>query len=131
MIRRAYDRADKDEIFAALLLHLWEPALALIEEEVTRVDRPVTERILAFVERLTAHVDERPYLLRLDALAKEVIERNMILPALMPHKEAFLASLGIVGERIEEALGLQAGLLTRMHAMTRGLWQSFGDPCRD
>ncbi|MGI4745554.1 MAG: TetR family transcriptional regulator [Janthinobacterium lividum] len=122
----------KEEIFAALLLHLWEPALAALEEEFMRTDRPVPVRVEAFVLRFVAYVDERPFLLRLDALAKEVIERNMSVSALIAHKEAFLASIEVVSARLENALMLQPGrgfkLLTRTHAMMRGLWQSFGDP---
>jgi AcrR family transcriptional regulator len=122
----------KEEIFAALLLHLWEPALAALEEELTRVDQPVPVRVEAFVTRFVAYVDERPFLLRLDALAKEVIERNMSAPALTAHKEAILTSIKHVSANIEDALTLDPGrgfqLLTRTHAMMRGLWQSFGDP---
>jgi AcrR family transcriptional regulator len=76
----------KEEIFAALLLHLWGPALAALEKELTRPDLPVPVRVEAFVTRFVAYVDERPFLLRLDALAKEVIERNMSVPALIAHK---------------------------------------------
>ena len=122
----------KEEIFAALLLHLWEPALAALKEELTRADRPVPARVEAFVARFVAYVDERPILLRLDALAKEVIERNMSAPALIAHKKAFLTSIEDVSASIEEALTLHPGrgfqLLTRSHALMRGLWQSFGDP---
>lgn len=122
----------KEEIFAALLLDLWTPALAAVEEELTRSDQPVPARVEAFVVRFVAYVDERPFLVRLDALAKEGIERNMSIPALIAHKEAFLTSLNRVSDRIEDALMLPPGrgfaLLTRTHAMMRGLWQSFGDP---
>jgi hypothetical protein len=56
----------------------------------------------------------------------------MSVPALFAHKEAFLRSMEVVSTRVESALALQPGrgfqLLTRTHAMTRGLWQSFGDP---
>ena len=89
-------------------------------------------RVEAFVTRFVAYVDERPFLLRLDALAKEVIERNMSAPALTAHKEAILTSIKHVSANIEDALTLDPGrgfqLLTRTHAMMRGLWQSFGDP---
>jgi AcrR family transcriptional regulator len=122
----------KEEIFAALLLHLWKPALAMLEEELTRTNRPVVTRVEAFVTRFVNYVETRPQLLRLDALAKEVIERNMSVPALIAHKEAFLGSIEATSICIEDALKLQPGrgfqLLTRTHAMTRGLWQSFGDP---
>jgi len=122
----------KEEIFAALLIHLWKPALAALEEELTRADQSATDRVKAFVTRFVAYVDERPSLLRLDGLAKEVIERNMSVPALVAHKEAFLSSIEAVSVRIEHALTLHPGrgfqLVTRTHAMMRGLWQSFGDP---
>jgi AcrR family transcriptional regulator len=122
----------KEEIFAALLRHLWEPVLVALDEEFTRWDRRIPARVETFVTRFVAYVDERPHLLRLDALAKEVIERNMSLPALTAHKEAFLTMIEAAGGRLENALSLRPGrgfqLLTRTHAMTRGLWQSFGDP---
>lgn len=122
----------KEEIFAALLIHLWEPALAMLQQELARTDRPVSRRIEAFVIWFADYVEERSWLLRLDAIAKEVIERNMSVPALVAHKEAFLKSLDAASTHIENTLGLRPGrgfqLLTRMHAMTRGLWQSFGDP---
>jgi AcrR family transcriptional regulator len=122
----------KEEIFAALLLHLWQPALAMLEEEIVRADRPVAARVEAFVTRFVNYVEERPSLLRLDALSKEVIERNMSLPALITHKEAFLERIEAGASRIEDALKLQPGrgfqLVTRTHAMARGLWQSFGGP---
>ena len=122
----------KEEIFAALLLRLWEPAFAALEDELMRDDQPLPTRVDAFVGRLVAYLDERPFLLRLDALAKEVIERNMSLPALIAHKEASIVSIERVGARIEDALMLSPGrgfqLLTRSHALMRGLWQSFGDP---
>jgi AcrR family transcriptional regulator len=122
----------KEEIFAALLLHLWGPALATLSEEFTRTDRSVPERVEAFVLRFVAYVDERPFLLRLDALAKEGIERNMSQPALTAHKAAALADIERVSAHLEAALELAPGrgfqLLTRTHAMMRGLWQAFGDP---
>jgi AcrR family transcriptional regulator len=122
----------KEEIFAALLLHLWEPALAALEEEFTRTECAVADRVEAFVRRFVAYVEERPYLLRLDALAKEGIDRNMSLPALIAHKEAFLGSIERASVRIEAGLALPSGrgfqLVTRTHALMRGLWQSFGDP---
>jgi AcrR family transcriptional regulator len=122
----------KEEIFAALLLHLWGPALAALTEEFARTEREVSERVEAFVVRFVAYVEERPFLLRLDALAKEGIERNMSQAALTAHKAASLSDVERAGEHLEMALKLSPGrgfqLLTRTHAMMRGLWQSFGDP---
>jgi len=125
----------KEEIFAALLLHLWGPALATLVEEFVRTYRGVPDRVDAFVVRLVAYVDERPFLLRLDALAKEGIERNMSQPSLTAHKAVTLADIERVSARLEAALELAPGrgfqLLTRTHAMMRGLWQAFGDPLPD
>lgn len=125
----------KEEIFAALLLRLWGPALATFVEEFMRTDRSVPERVDAFVVRFVAYVEERPFLLRLDALAKEGIERNMSQASLAAHKAAALADVERVSAHLEATLGLAPGrgfqLLTRTHAMMRGLWQAFGDPLLD
>lgn len=122
----------KEEIFAALLLHLWDPAFSMLVDELTRTDRVVADRIEKFVTGFVSYVDERPFLLRLDAVAKEVIERNMSVNALIAYKEAFGRSIEAVGIQIEAALDLPRGkgfqLVTRSHALMRGLWQSFGDP---
>jgi hypothetical protein len=101
-------------------------------EEFSRTDRSVAERVEAFVVRFVTYVEKRPFLLRLDALAKEGIERNMSPRALDAHKAAALADIERISAHLETALQLVPGrgfqLLTRTHAMMRGLWQAFGDP---
>lgn len=121
----------KEEIFAALLLERWLPALQILEEEFTRSELVLVRRIEAFISRFVDYVRAVPALLRLDALSKEVLERNMSQAALAAHKEAILKDIDRIGKTLENTLGLPPGrgfkLLTRTHAMTRGLWQSFGD----
>ena len=125
----------KEEIFAALLLERWLPFLQILEEEFSRSELTLIQRIEAFVSRFVEYVRSFPALLRLDALSKEVLERNMSQTALVAHKDAALKYLDRAGRTLENALALQPGrgfkLLTRTHAMTRGLWQSFGDPVSD
>jgi AcrR family transcriptional regulator len=121
----------KEEIFAALLLERWLPVLQILEEEFTRPELALIERIDTFISRFVEYVRSFPSLLRLDALSKEVLERNMSQTALLAHKGVFLKYLDRAGKTLENALALEPGrgfkLLTRTHAMTRGLWQSFGD----
>lgn len=123
--------ATKEEILAALLHQLWEPMLAAFEEELACTDRPLGDRSAAFADRFARYCDEHRHLLRLDAIAKEVIERNMTPAALMAHKAGLHASLMETAACLEDALMLPEGrgyrILTRTHALMRGLWQSFGD----
>ncbi len=125
----------KEEIFAALLLERWFPALQILEEEFTRSELALNQRIEAFISRFVEYMRSFPTLLRLDALSKEVLERNMSQTALAAHKDASLKFLDRAGKTLESALRLQPGrgfkLLTRTHALTRGLWQSFGDTVLD
>lgn len=125
----------KEEIFAALLLERWLPVLHILEEEFSRSELTLTQRIESFITRFVEHVRSFPALLRLDALSKEVLERKMSRMALLAHKDAALNYLDRAGKTLEHALALQPGrgfeLLTRTHAMTRGLWHSFGDPVLD
>lgn len=125
----------KEEIFAALLLERWLPALRIFEEEFTCSEAPVVQRIKGSISRFVEYVSSLPILLRLDALSKEVLERNMSQAALAAHKDSILRDVDRTGKTLERALSLQPGrgfkLLTRTHAMTRGLWQSFGDTVAD
>jgi AcrR family transcriptional regulator len=125
----------KEEIFAALLLERWLPALRILEEEFTYSEASLARRIEGSISRFVEYVSSLPILLRLDALSKEVLERNMSQAALAAHKNSILRDIDRIGKTIELALSLQPGrgfkLLTRTHAMTRGLWQSFGDTASD
>jgi AcrR family transcriptional regulator len=125
----------KEEIFAALLLERWLPALRILEEEFTLPEASVAQRIDASISRFVEYVSSLPVLLRLDALSKEVLERNMSQAALAAHRDTILRDINRIGETLERELTLQPGrgfkLLTRTHAMTRGLWQSFGDKVVD
>lgn len=125
----------KEEIFAAQLLEAWSPALAILGEEMARTERSLGAQLDAFVTRFVRYVDAHPSLLRLDGLCKEVLERNMTVAALGAHKIAFLDRINQASSGLEASLSLPAGrgfqLLTRCHALTRGLWQSFGDPVGD
>jgi len=84
----------------------------------------VTRLITSFVDYLESH----PELLRLDALGAGVLEKNMDAEALMRYRRDFTIHLVRAGDSIDRALLLSPGqgvrILTRTHALARGLWQS-------
>ncbi len=119
----------KEEIFAAVLLQKWggvmEESQALLQT--TKGTRAV--KVGAFLTALVAHLEDRPEILRLDALGYGVLERNMSREVLTAHKAEFMMRLKTTGSAIDVALRLPEGrgiqLLMRTYALTRGLWQSF------
>ncbi len=119
----------KEEIFASLLLEEWGAVMKQCRQafESTRGARRV--KIDAFLSSLVAHLDSHPGLLRLDALAYSVLERNMPHEALAAHKAEYLSRMSDTGRVIDAALKLPEGrglqLLMRTYAMTSGLWQSY------
>lgn len=124
----------KEEIFAAVLLKGWNRVLDALEYCFGDT-RPAPEAIAAFLARFVALLDETPGLMRLDALGHGVLESRMTSDALLDFKTAFRGRLEQAGRLLERELALPAGrgfqLLTRSHALARGIWQSFGTPPDD
>ena len=119
----------KEEIFAALLLEGWTNVMEEAQRlfHATRGSR--TAKVDAFLSALVIHLEDHPELLRLDALAYGVLEKNMLHDALTAHKTAYMQRLEQTGSVIDAALQLRQGrgvqLLTRTYALTKGLWQSY------
>ncbi len=119
----------KEEIFAALLLEGW----GLVMEEAQRIFAATkggrAAKVNAFLTALVAHLEHSPGLLRLDALAYAVLEKNMLHAALTAYKADYMRRLEQTGISIDTALRLKKGrgvqLLMRTYALTRGLWQSY------
>ena len=117
----------KEDIFTALLMEGWGTVmdgmlLALRNSGSRRV------KVQGLLEAYTAHLQQHPELLRLDALSRSILEKNYGSEALCAWKLALtkrFISLGTVADRVlhlPEGRGLQ--LLMRTYALTRGLWQS-------
>ncbi len=117
----------KEEIYTALLLESWsgllqEASIAFREAKGRR-----SEKVSAFIERYSRHLEKHPELLRLDAYGYSVLERNLESDRLRDYKMSFLERLTVTGLVVEEALRVPVGrgtqLLLRTYALTRGLWQ--------
>ena len=119
----------KEEIFAALLLESWGVAMEEARMLFLGTKGGRAAKVDAFIEALVAHLDRSPELLRLDALAYAVLEKNMLHDALTAHKADYTRRLERTGSSIDTALRLPEGrgvqLLMRTYALTRGLWQSY------
>lgn len=112
----------KEEIFAALLADSLDAVLALLAQGLGGAQPSLDVLIESFVAFIEAH----PEVSRLDAMAYQ-LERNLSPEAMHTHK--LRATMGLVagGGLLEAALGLPAGrgvkVLSRIYALTRGLWQ--------
>ena len=127
----------KEAIFSAVLLIGWgevvgivEEAFAPTEEAFAPTNAPAADDpVGAFLKAYVAFVDDHRTLLRLDAL-RPLLEQGLDLASLIDFKRTFVERLIAGGVAIEKRLGLGDGrgvkLLTRTHALTCGLWQSFG-----
>lgn len=119
----------KEEIFAALL---GMEGARLLDDVEAAFGSGHRDLIGHFIDRYVDYVDRRPVLMRLDALGYGVLERNLDLQELRAMKLRFAVRLQVVGGLVEDRLGLLPGrglqLLTRTHALTRGLWQSLDVP---
>ncbi|MFZ6654151.1 TetR family transcriptional regulator [Undibacterium sp. TJN19] len=115
----------KEEIFLALL----EEEFALLLDEVRDIfsaGQQVTAS--GFITRYVNYLEARPEMLRLDAMAHSVLEQNMQEDKLRAFKLNLIQALMQTGAVLDQTLQLTPGrgasLLTRTHAITRGLWQS-------
>jgi hypothetical protein len=83
----------------------------------------------SFLAAYITHLNSHRELLRLDAL-RPVLEHNLEMATLLAFKQTFLDRLTTSGALIDRALDLRPGrglkLSMRTHALTCGLWQSFG-----
>ena len=119
----------KEEIFAFLLLDGWSRVIETATRALTAETSPA-KAVAAFISAFAQALDNESNLLRLDALGKGVLEENMTSEALLAFKSQFHNRLEEAGAFFERTLHLAPGrgaqLLTRTHALTRGMWQSFG-----
>lgn len=112
----------KEEIFAALLAESLDAVLGLLAKGLSRADPSLD----ALIDTYVTFIETHPEVSRLDAMAYQ-LERNLSPEALHTHK--LRATMGLVagGGLLEAALGLPAGrgvkILSRIYALTRGLWQ--------
>lgn len=120
----------KEAIFADLLLEGWGGLLDGLDAMLGS-DGGTGAKVERFLQGFGAYLDAHPELMRLDALGYGVIERNLDAEALGAFKRALAARLTGGGAALERALDLAPGrgavLLMRTYALTRGLWQTFGD----
>lgn len=112
----------KEEIFLALLeqqLHAW------LDRFVQQVEPGMTAETAG--DTLCRQAQESPAFLRLASLANPVLERNLDAAAAWRFRQSLAARFGEVGQRVEQALRLEAGaggaLLHHSFAMLLGLWQ--------
>ena len=121
--------ATREAIFAELLLDGWAAMLRELDEAFGNGGSG-SKKVSTFLRRLVAHVDRHPELLRLDALAQGVVERNLEPQTLRVFKSTLTERLMKRGTVVEAALDLPPGrgvqLLMRTYALTRGLWQAIG-----
>lgn len=122
----------KEEIFAALLIAEWRALLDEVVAAFAPGGGSVDDTVAAFLDRYVGHFDQRPELLRLDALGYAVLEKNLGTDELRAFKLAFVERLNAAGAVVERRLGLPGGrglqLLMRTYALTRGLWQALDYP---
>ena len=120
----------KEAIFSALLLTGWGEVVGMVQEvfaaQASSLDG---DPVSAFLTTYVAFLDDHRELMRLDAL-RPLLEQGLDLASLAEFKRTFVDRLVSGGASIERRLGLDSGrgikLLTRTHALTCGMWQSFG-----
>ncbi len=121
----------KEEIFAALLLEGWGRAMDALEQSFGAKANS-RDAVSPFLAGFVALIRARPNLMRLDAYENGLLERKMTSEGLIEFKTAFLARFERAGAALDRAFGLtpRSGvqLLTRSHAITRGVWQTVGPP---
>lgn len=117
----------KEEIFAALLLAKWNRVLDALGETLAS-SRSADDTVTAFLRRFVECLDASPLLMRLDALEGSVLGSRMTSKAVHDFKISFHVEMSRVSLALEAKLNLPPGrglpLLTRTHALTRGLWQA-------
>ena len=120
----------KEAIFSALLLNGWDVVVGLVEDAFAPSEpSDSADPAAVFLAAYVTHLDRHRELLRLDAL-RPTLEQGLDLASLAEFKQTFVERLVGGGALIDRRLGLRDGkgvkLLTRTHALTCGLWQSFG-----
>lgn len=112
----------KEEIFMAVLANSLDALFARLAQGLS-TGQPSTERL---IDDFVSYVEAHPEVLRLDAMVYQ-LERNLPPEALRTHKLRETMGLVAGGNLLEVAMGLPAGrgvkILSRMYALTRGLWQ--------
>lgn len=118
----------KEEIFATILSEGWIPVMRAVSVIFDTAGGKRSAKVTGLITSFVAHLENHPELLRLDALAAGVLEKNMEAEALMRYKRNFSSHLVRAGDSIDRALRLPSGrgvqILMRTHALARGLWQS-------
>jgi AcrR family transcriptional regulator len=119
----------KEEIFALLLLEGWSRVMDATGPSLAEGDT-AENAVEGFLASFVAQLRQHPELMRLDAMGRAVLEGNMTTEALAAFKSDFHRRIEATGTMLEARLALPQGrgtqLLFRTHALTRGLWQSFG-----
>ena len=119
----------KGAIFASILQDGWGEVIDDLNETFRPAGGAGADKVAAFLSSFVSYVEAHPELLQLDSLGHGVLEHNLEPETRLAFKQTLLNRLMGGGQVLEEALGLAPGrglqLLTRTHAMTRGLWQSF------
>lgn len=117
----------KEEIFAALLADSLDALFERLAHTLS-TGAPSIERL---IDAYVAYLDAHPEVPRLDAMVYQ-LESKLSPEAMRAHK--LRATLGLVagGSMLEAVTGLPAGrgakILSRVYAMSRGLWQWLDHP---
>lgn len=119
----------KEGIFATLLLEKWEQVFYLIQNIVETNQLESRQFIQLVNQEYVSHLSQHVELLRLDAVSNGILEQGMKPEEYAEYKAAFNLLISATAQKLEDSLQLEAGhghkILLRMHALTRGLWQSF------
>ena len=112
----------KEEIFVALLGDSLDALFGRLAQ-VLSTGRPTPD---VLIEQFVRYLDGHPEVLRLDAMVYQ-LEGNLSPDAMRTHKLRGTMGLVAGGALIEATWGLPAGrgvkILSRVYALTRGLWQ--------
>ncbi len=117
----------KEEVFAALLADSLDALFEQLAQALSTGQPSIARLIDAFV----AYIDAHPEVLRLDAMVYQ-LESKLSPEVMRAHK--LRATMGLVagGSMLEAVTGLPAGqgakALSRIYALTRGLWQWLDHP---
>lgn len=112
----------KEEIFVALLGDSLDALFGRMAQ-VLSTGQPTPE---VLIDQCVRYLDAHPEVLRLDAMVYQ-LEGNLSPEAMRTHKLRGTMGLVAGGALLEAAFGLPAGrgvkILSRIYALTRGLWQ--------
>jgi AcrR family transcriptional regulator len=125
----------KGAIFAAILLEGWGAVVDQLEAAFRPAQGEQADKVATFLLSFVRYLNDNPMLLRLDAVVQGLLERDLDADELATFKEALHRRIAVGGAVVDEALGLPPGrgvqLLTRSHALTRGLWAYFDGASAD